>query len=121
PKPISSVSKSMFRIRFVMIGFLWMFAFSMIQTDLIANQSNNTDQILQEIRDYQKQFQAPVGAVVSPTEYRPENKRLKREIQQRVNSYLAALGNLEYLIRMRMIDRDQAVEISRELSTHDLL
>lgn len=44
----------------------------------------------------------------------------KKVIQQRVNSYLAALRNLEYLIRMPMIDRDQAIEWSRLLGTHDL-
>jgi hypothetical protein len=108
-------------IRLVLAGSVWLLFACLIQTDLSANQSDSTDQILQEIRKYQKQFQAPVGAVVPPPEYRPENKRLKREIQQRVNCYLAALRNLEYLIRMRMIDRDQAVEISRELGTHDLL
>ncbi len=108
-------------IRLVLAGSIWLLFACLIQTDLIANQSNNTDQILQEIRNYQKQFQAPVGAVVPPTEYRPENKLLKQVIQQRVKCYLAALHKLEYLIRMQMIDRDQAVEISRELSTHDLL
>ncbi len=108
-------------IRILLAGSIWLMFACLIQTDLIANQLSKTDQILQEIRNYQKQFQAPVGVVIPPSEYRPDNKRLKHEIQQRVNCYLAALRNLEYLIQMRMIDRDQAVEITRELSTHDLL
>lgn len=111
----------MFQIRFVLIGLVWVFALWIIQDDLAANQPENIDQIIQEIRNYQKQFRAPVGAEISPEDYRPENKHLKKVIQQRVNSYLAALRNLEYLIRMQMIDRDQAIEWSRLLGTHDLL
>jgi hypothetical protein len=87
----------------------------------MASPSNSTNQILQSIKQYQKQFQKPVGPEIPPSEYRPDNERLKGVIQQRVNSYVAALRNLEYLVRMRMIDREQAVDITRQLSTHDLL
>jgi hypothetical protein len=100
---------------------IWLFIAILIQSVLSANQSNNVDEILTAIRNYEKEFRAPVGTVIPPSEYSPANKRLKSVIQKRVNTYLAALRNLEQMVRLRMIDRDQAVKISRELSTHDLL
>jgi hypothetical protein len=109
------------RIRLALIGFISLLITILIEINLSANQSNNLDEILQAIRNYEKEFEAPVGAVISASENMPENNDLKIAIQQRVNSYLAALRNLEYLVRMRMINRDQAVQLTRELSTHDLL
>src|SRR5262245_11027042 len=107
------------RISFVFVVAIWLLS---IHADLIADQSRNVDQILQEIGDYQKQFRAPVGAEIFPIEeWRPDNKQLKEVIQKRVKSYIGALRDLEYLIRMKMIDRDQAVELARNLSTHDLI
>jgi hypothetical protein len=94
----------------------------LISSEIFAGQQKNTNQILQEIEEYQKKFQKPIGSEISNSEdWRPENFQFIAAVQQRVDCYLAALKLLEYLIRMRMIDRDEAVKLSWELRTHDLL
>src|SRR5262245_1262674 len=93
----------------------------LISSEIMAGQQTNTKQILQEIDAYQKKFQKPIGSEIASEDWRPENLQFIAAVQQRVDCYLAALKLLEYLIHMHMIDRDQAVKLSWDLRTHDLL
>ena len=98
------------------------FLLLLIRSEIVADQQKKASQILEEIKEYQKKFQKPIGSEIATIEdWRPENFKFIVAVQQRVDNYLAALKLLEYLIRMRMIDRDQAVHLSYELRTHDLL